>query len=375
MKARSLVLCVLWTACGGTETVEPALGSLHIAVSVAGVDIDRDGVLISVDSVSVVIPANGEYEFEGLAAGVHTVTLSGAPANCTSNGPLEREVQIEGGATGFLTWSLTCTLTPLANGNLIAFSKLNADQSWDLWLMNSDGTGARILRESPGVSETAPAWSPDGQSIIFVNAFAIGRVDRSGGGYVQLAPYYSYAPSVSPDGNEIVFTRDSTGQGGFDIWVMNIDGSTPHALTSDSANEDHPSWSPDGSRIVFERGSALYVMNADGTNVQRLTPDEVIEAASPSWSPDGATIAFVSRPGSAAWHIYTIKPDGTGLKPLTSGLDNDVDPSWSPDGSRIIFGSTRGYPSPGSIWSMRPDGTDMRRLSTGTWEADPAWGP
>jgi len=378
MMHRALALIFLMTACRETETVAPMLGSLRVESTMGGIDVDRDGVVIAVDDTTrVALASNGTYLFDGLVVGSHRVVLEGLRSNCTSSGPLDRAVTV-GSDTTVVSFTAVCSKAPLATSGLIAFARANSDNTWDLWVMNGDGTGATKLRDSPSVSEFQPAWTPDGQHILFAsydlrNGSAIlGSIDPHGSGYVSLASS-AYAPSVSPDGQHVVFVRDVTGTGAYDIWIMNIDGSNQRPLTSDTAFEDHPGWSPDGSQIVFERSYRLYVMNADGSNAHTISSPDAIEDRWPSWSPDGTQILFVRR-GFGTDHVYTIGPDGSGRTPLTSGLDNDDFPTWSADGSHVLFSSGRGGVL--AIWSMRSDGTDLVRLSAGPptpYDSYPAW--
>jgi Tol biopolymer transport system component len=301
------------------------------------------------------------YVVDSLVTGSHRVQLSGLMANCTVTEPLPTTVEIHTDTT-VVAFTSVCTKAPLAASGLIAFARGNDDHSWDLWVMNGNGTGATQLRDSPGLTEFQPAWTPDGQYILFAGytpgGTQIARIDPLGGSFKQLATG-AFSPSVSADGQRIVFAKEING---YDIWVMNIDGSNQQPLTTDPAYEDHPSWSPDGTKIVFERGYRLYVMNADGTNPHSISATDAIEDRWPSWSPDGTRILFVRR-GFGQDHVHTIRPDGTGLTQLTTGLDNDDFPAWSADGTRILFSSGRGGVL--SIWSMRADGTDLRRLSVG----------
>ncbi|HYE86876.1 MAG TPA: hypothetical protein VEA16_11010, partial [Vicinamibacterales bacterium] len=135
----------------------------------------------------------------------------------------------------------------------------------------------------------------------------------------------------------------------------------------------YPNWSPDGRRIVYQSNrsgnSEIYVMNADGTGVLRLTDHQAVDE-NPAWSPDGRRIAFRSyRDGNA--EIYTMAPDGSGLRNLTNHPADDIHPYWSPDGSRIVFNSTRA-PIDGkpvlTIFSMRSDGSDVRQISRDGFE-------
>jgi Tol biopolymer transport system component len=106
----------------------------------------------------------------------------------------------------------------------------------------------------------------------------------------------------------------------------------------------------------------------------------------PLWSPRGDLIMF-SRVIDNDYEIYTIKPDGTGVRRLTNAPGNDAHQGWSPDGERIVFASSRrGFkdeaiytnaPQPyGEIFSMRYDGSDLQQLTDNQWEeGTPAWQP
>src|SRR6185437_1596841 len=124
-------------------------------------------------------------------------------------------------------------------------------------------------------------------------------------------------PSWSPDGTKIVFQQDPGLHP--EIWVVNGDGSGQQQLTSNTSDDRRPGWSPTGAKIVFASNrdgsgglSDLFVMNANGSGQVNITNTPSIDEDYPSWSPDGNRIAF-SRDGD----IYTVKPDGTTLTPLT----------------------------------------------------------
>jgi len=360
-------LVIMLGACRGTDIVEPELGTLRVEAAMTGIDVDRDGVVITVDdTVAVAIPSNGSYAFTDLVVGPHTVGLGGVRSNCTSAAPLQRTVTVDAGAQASVQFALTCTKVPLAASGIIAFARADTDHTFDLWLVNADGTGETKVRESPNVSELLPSWTPDAQRLVFVSGSQVAIIDRSGAGFTALT--VGYTPSVSPDGRRIAFSR--VGSSDYDIWVMNIDGTNQHQVTSDSGYEDHPAWSPDGAQIAFARNGAIYVMDSAGTNVRRLSALGATNDGGPAWSPNGARIAF-HRGMNGPTHIYTMNPNGDNVTPLTTGLDNDELPTWSPDGTRIAFGSGRGGRF--AIWSMQADGTNMRSLSGGVFESQPVW--
>jgi len=142
---------------------------------------------------------------------------------------------------------------------------------------------------------------------------------------------------------KIVFVSDRDGDA--EIFVMHQDGSNLHQVTNNSVGDRHPSWSPDGSRIVFTRDGHgvypdIYLMDADGRNQQPLI-DHHASDMWPAWSPAGEWIAFqTNRDGN--WDIYLVRSDGSNLYRLTSHPADDQMPAWSPDGERVIFQSGRG---------------------------------
>ena len=202
--------------------------------------------------------------------------------------------------------------------------------------------------------------------------------------------------SFSPDGSRIAY--DNYVVGGTGIGTANLDGSEAVRLT-DGVNDSWPSWSPDGTQILFSSTSYdpsigrceagfphefdcptdIYVMDADGSNVVRVTSDPADEFM-PVWSPDGSTIAFVRNTEKASVSrpaIFTMRPDGSDVRQVSSGSGgSDWWPSWSPDGSRLAFAAIRN--EDWGIWTVNADGSDEHMILGGMgagYVDNPVWSP
>ena len=204
----------------------------------------------------------------------------------------------------------------------------------------------------------------------------------------------------SRDGRWLTF-----GAGGFflnrssepaEIMVMKADGSEVRAVTLGPGNAGFPSWSPDGTEIVYrywtenERGEGLRIVDvATGRSRVLTTQYDTL----PFWSPQGDVIMFTryapdDRFPYDEFDIYTIRADGTDLQRLTDAEGNDAHSLWSPDGDSILFSSSRfGYkdesplvinqPQPyAELFIMNADGSNQRPLTDNQYEeGTPAWLP
>jgi TolB protein len=196
------------------------------------------------------------------------------------------------------------------------------------------------------------------------------------------------APSWSPDGKRIAFQR---GSGSFDLYLMDAHGRNERRLTKTADGEAQPAWSPDGKRIAFlqlRRGQLhndICLLELASRQVRCITHNTArfAFATSPAWSPDGRRLAFVSFVGALNRGIQVINVDGTGRRRLTRGRALDDAPAWSPDGTRIAFSSAAGRNpgfgvlNPGSeIFVMNADGSARRRLTRNkVFDGYPAWSP
>jgi Tol biopolymer transport system component len=191
-------------------------------------------------------------------------------------------------------------------------------------------------------------------------------------------PVYSlFSPSWSPDGSRVLFLRQKASPFEQHVWVVNADGNGTRQLTS-AGVEDEPAWSPDGHHFVYVGGTSLMIANADNpAEPPTPVPGTDNSDVDPAWSPDGGLIAFRHYDsGLSAYQLAVIRPDGTGFQPLytapTSPTTLTLDgPAWSPDGSRIYF--AQGQLPVGCVsdppfqiwWEARGGGTPVK-VSTDT---------
>ena len=157
----------------------------------------------------------------------------------------------------------------------IAFIRLSGSAPAEIYVMNVDGSGQRLLTRS---TSHLYGWSPDGRKI----AFGRGRdgnddihvMNADGSGQRNLTRTrnaLNQGALWSPDGRKIAFTRISGSDPAPEIYVMNVDGSGQRRLTRSTAADIFPTWSPDGRKIAFDSGGPIHVMNADGSGNRLLT--------------------------------------------------------------------------------------------------------
>ena len=172
-------------------------------------------------------------------------------------------------------------------------------------------------------------------------------------------------PSYSPNGRRIAFAQSGPGMTA-EIWTMRSDGTDPKQVTGGHVDA-HPAYSPDGHTLVFGRDGGIARVRTDGTHLRRLTKanGNLLYDYQPTWSPTGRLIAFSSNridKHSAITDVWVMRADGTHKRNLTRSKSIfDLSPEFSPSGGSIIYASERGGHS--KIWLMRSSGRRRHRLA------------
>jgi TolB protein len=260
----------------------------------------------------------------------------------------------------------------------IARTRVLFERGGRLWVVDSDGQGETPIAGAP--TPGSPAWHPNGRTITYSTYVPSQIIVQDLGGRARPIASGSgvyISPVFTPDGESVVYAHGV--DDGVDLYIAPIAGGGGRRLSVGRGSDNvSPSFSPDGRRIAFMSGRAghpeIYTMDADGTNVDLLTPLDVGESAyraSPDWSPDGRLVAFQSRI-AGQFQLLTVNLRDRGLKQLTSDGNND-DPSWAPDGRHLVFVSNRSGTR--QLWVIDVESGRTRQLTRGPSARLPAWSP
>jgi Tol biopolymer transport system component len=319
------------------------------------------------------------------------VAIAGRPGG-------ERPALLRSGGPGRVAFAGTASV----NGRIAI-----ADRSATLLTVFADGSGLQATVRCPldvsGCRIVEPAWSPDGGELAFVRgngggpltaeppSLSLYLVDASGGAEKLLASCGTCGEqngahlSWSPDGSQIVFSRDRDRGDAYasTLWIADTVSGALRQLTDCPPGycaDVQADWSPDGQLIAFRRitnhGEYLYSVRPDGSKLKDLgTP----AAADPQWSPDGRRLAFDGILG-----VYVSAADGSHSTLVAPGEDDGSGPgvpSWSPDGTKLAFFNTPSAPPRygTEVWTINADGTGKTRLAhagccVALWAA-PIWSP
>lgn len=254
---------------------------------------------------------------------------------------------------------------------------------------SGDDAPTALRLTTDGLDKERPCWSTDGRHLLFSRQEAGGAAiwlqvldTRSSGPPRRLTDRKmpEYHGVFSPDGKTVLFTAITLSgtQGNLDVVSVAADGSGLKKLTDDHGklvHQDWPAWSPDGRRFAFtsshDGNQEVYVANADGTDLVRLTRHAGLDAH-PCWSPDGQSIAFATDRWGGL-ELATVRPDGSATARLTESPGLDDYPAFGPDG-RLAFVSNRDGQF--EVYLSGPDGSGPSNLSRHPGrDSFPTWTP
>lgn len=249
-----------------------------------------------------------------------------------------------------------------------------------LAIMDQDGANLRYLSSGDDLVLT-PRFSPSRQEITYMS-FAGGQprvyllqLETGQRELVGNFPGMTFAPRFSPDGQKVIMSlgRDD---GNSNIYTLDLRNRTTTRLTGTNAIDTSPSYSPDGSQIVFasDRGGRpqIYVMNADGSDTRRISFGEG-SYSTPVWSPRGDLIAFTKQSGGG-FSIGVMRTDGSGERLLTTGFHNEG-PTWAPNGRVLMFFRQEAGAAGPKLHTIDLTGRNEQAVPTPNYGSDPAWSP
>ena len=262
------------------------------------------------------------------------------------------------------------------------YQDISAEQ---ICIMNADGTGFRRLTTQDNYRRFYPSLAPDGKSVVYSgyrepNVYEIYELELATGRVTQLTDRLGTltAPEISPDGRSIVFMRWTVASDQNQVWRMDRDGRNPRRVFAGDGWD--PTWSPDGSRILFasdrDGSIQLYIGNADGSGVRRVSSLAGLRGRS-DWSPQDLLVTYAGE--SWAREVFVMNLDGAQAQRVSPEGGNAQGPSFSPDGRWIAFTAYYDHfrdVNGCEIYIMRTDGSDLRRLTDNDYcDYQPRWGP
>ena len=313
-------------------------GVLEVLPATAGQDLDQNGYLIRLGGTGVAAAMPNEPFRVHLPAGRIAIELKEVASNCGLLTPGTQEANIRAGGltrdTARITFSVECSRT----------EKLAFVENDLIVVSYADGSNATMLPLGAD-----PDWSPNGNSLAFQAKSCPGMAGP---------PLSNYSGGWPPPPPCIEMG----------IWIVTQPPRPLARLLTTDSRDRHPAWSPDGEMVAFERDGSLRLIRVDGTQILALPTPGVQSASAPSWSPDGTRLVFTCQVEYGNDDLCVINRNGSGFQRLTNDPGPDNEPDWGPDG-RIAFTTGR-YTLREDIALLDPGSGAVVRVAAGK---SPAW--
>ena len=244
---------------------------------------------------------------------------------------------------------------PSPDGRTLAFQD-RTGRGTKIHLMDLERpTWTRLLFPDDG-QERGASWSSDGK-LSFTRNGAISILDEIGAEPRPLVRD-DFAGGAgggvwSPDGSRMAVTNGASGFS--QIGVVDVQQGTVTPITYEPREHSGPAWSPDGTWLAYVRGddpgmsNDVVIARADGTGEARVLTSGKGWRSSPSFSPDGTTLAFLESTSVRTTDLWTIRPDGSGLRQVTRSMGR-IDPARLREAEEVSYAASDNIPIPGMMW-------------------------